>query len=71
MRKITCMLLSVLLLIGQGWAQTRKVSGTVTDNLGKPLESVTVTAVGSTNNSTLTDVSGTFSLQVPSSVKAL
>lgn len=70
MRKITCMLLSVLLLIGQVWAQTRTITGKVSDENGGPLVGASVTVKG-TNLGTTTDDAGNFSLSVPASARAL
>ncbi len=51
-------------------AQERTVSGTVSDTLGQPLPGVTVLVTG-TNLGTQTNATGSFSLRVPSSAKAL
>lgn len=66
------MLLAALaLLCGDLVAQTnRTITGKVTDDKGAPMIGVTVTAKG-TSKRTLTDNSGSFSLQVPSTVKIL
>jgi TonB-linked SusC/RagA family outer membrane protein len=71
MRKITAMLLVCLLIVGQVWAQMRTVSGRVLDNEGKPLVGVTVSAVGASSTSTITNQTGDFSLNVPQSTKEL
>jgi TonB-linked SusC/RagA family outer membrane protein len=72
MRKITAMLLICVMAIGQLWAQgSRSVSGRVTDEGGAPLVGVTVTAVGVSNVSTITDADGNFSFSVPSGVRSL
>ena len=64
MRRLLLMMLGVLLVSSQLLAQNRTVTGTISDNAGKPLVGATVTAVGSTA-STATDVNGFFSLLVP------
>jgi hypothetical protein len=50
--------------------QNATVTGKVTDNKGQPLAGVTVTAKG-TEQRTLTNDEGVFSLELPSSVKVL
>ncbi len=51
--------------------QTAPVSGTVTDESGKPLAGATVRAKGNTNIVTTTSESGNFTLDVPETVTAL
>lgn len=70
MRKMTAMLLVCLLAIGQVWAQTRTVTGKVTDEKGNPVASASVTVKGS-NQGTATDASGKFQLTVPQNAKTL
>jgi TonB-linked SusC/RagA family outer membrane protein len=61
----------VLLLIVQiSYAQSRSVTGTVTDEKGAPLQGATVITKGAKNNVT-TDALGKFELMVPEGVKAL
>lgn len=64
------MLLVCLLAIGQVWAQTRTVTGKVTDEKGNPVASASVTVKGS-NQGTATDASGKFQLTVPQNAKTL
>ncbi|MDR1653166.1 MAG: TonB-dependent receptor [Prevotellaceae bacterium] len=62
---VTLLLISVTL-----FAQTRTVSGVVTDRQGEPLAGVTVKAKGTTT-ATMTDGSGHYSLNVPQNASAL
>ncbi len=56
-------LLALLLMLGIGaYAQSGPVTGTVTDNSGEPLLGAKVMVKG-TNNATVTDTDGKFSLQ--------
>ncbi len=56
-------LLALLLMLGVGaYAQSGPVTGTVTDNSGEPLLGAKVMVKG-TNNATVTDTDGKFSLQ--------
>ncbi len=64
MRKLLFSMMAVLLFCGQVLAQTRSVSGTVTDAQGSPLPNVSVIIKG-TSNGTTTDEAGVFSLNVP------
>lgn len=70
MRKILILLLSVVLGIGQLAAQTKTISGKVTDAAGAPLPNVSVLVKGSTvGTSTQTD--GTYTLAVSPAAKTL
>ncbi len=69
MRKLTLLLLGVLLFAGQSLAQ-RTITGKVTDDKGNPLPNVSVVVKG-TPTGTATKADGTFSLSVSSSTKAL
>src|SRR6476619_5074922 len=62
---IACMLFSTQLL-----AQTRVVTGTITDNNGQPLPYVNVKVAGGTS-ATTTNVNGVFSLTVPENATRL
>lgn len=65
------LLLAWLTVVSVGYAQTsRTVTGKVTDDAGKPVAGVTVSAVGA-ERSTITGEDGGFSIQVGSSVQAL
>ena len=57
-------LFTLLLGVSVAEAQTRSVTGTVTDTAGQPLQSIAVSVDGSAEG-TLTNESGSFSLNVP------
>lgn len=64
MKKLMLLLLTCW-LTGTGWAQTRKISGVVLiRETGGPLSGASVVEKG-TNNGTVTDAQGKFSLTVP------
>lgn len=69
MRIISIMFLSFL-LVGSGWAQAQRVSGTISDNTGEPLIGVTVVEKGTTNG-TITDINGNYQLNVAGSSSIL
>ncbi|MBC6491612.1 SusC/RagA family TonB-linked outer membrane protein [Flavihumibacter stibioxidans] len=70
MRKLVMLLLGILMLGGQLLAQTRTVTGKITDENGNPIPNATVLVKGTTaGTSTLED--GTFSLVIPASAKTL
>lgn len=70
MRKLLLIVLSVILVTTQLFAQTmRTVTGTVTGDNGLPLSGVTVSA--SSDKRTTTDNNGKYSMQIPASVKSL
>jgi TonB-linked SusC/RagA family outer membrane protein len=52
------------------WAQTRTVTGKITDENNEPIPSATVIVPGTTNG-TVTDVDGNFSLEVDQNTQAL
>ncbi len=64
-----CGILTVCACLGafstNAFAQTRKLTGTVTDAAGQPLPGATVMVQGSSNLATSTDMDGAFSLNVP------
>ena len=64
MRKLVLLVLGVVLLAGQLLAQTRQVSGRVTDATGNPVPNASVTIKG-TNTGTTTNADGTYTLTVP------
>ena len=66
MRKLVLLVLGLVLLAGQLLAQTRQVSGRVTDATGNPVPNASVTIKG-TNQGTTTNADGTFTLTVPTS----
>lgn len=70
MRKLVTMLLCVVVAVFQLSAQTRTVTGTVSDETGKGLEGASVTAKGTTNT-VLTRANGSFSIQVAPSIRTL
>ncbi len=70
MRKFVCLLLALLLLQAQLWAQSKTISGKVTDDAGAPLANVSVQVKGA-NVGTLTKDDGTYSLSVAESAKTL
>lgn len=62
MRKLTMLLMSLFMLAGQLWAQTKEVTGRVTDSRdGSPLAGVTVKVKG-TPRVTVTDAGGNFKI---------
>ena len=70
MRKLVLFFCGLLLLIGQLTAQTRTVTGKVTDASGNPVPNASVMIKG-TRTGTTTNASGNFSLAVPTSATAL
>lgn len=70
MRKITTFLMLFLFSVAQVYAQTKTVTGKVTDDKGAAVAGATVKADGSTR-ATSTGSDGSFSLSVPSAVKSL
>ncbi len=70
MRKMLLLLLGGLLLSAQLLAQTRTISGKITDETGAPLPNVSVIVKG-TSTGTTTKEDGTFSLTIPANAKAL
>ena len=71
MRKTMMFMLTVLVLSVQSLlAQTKTLTGKVTDNNGAPLAGASVMEKG-TNNGTFTGQDGTFSLSVSDKAKAL
>lgn len=70
MRKLTTFLMFFLFSVSQVWAQTRTITGKVTDEKGAAVAGATVKANGSTK-ATSTGTDGTFSLTVPQNVKSV
>src|SRR5215203_488546 len=73
MRKLHLVLVFLLLLVAaipEASAQTRVITGKITDAKGQPVVGATVTAPGS-QASTLTNSDGVFSITVPGSVQRL
>ncbi|SEO91244.1 TonB-linked outer membrane protein, SusC/RagA family [Mucilaginibacter gossypiicola] len=63
MRKLLLICSFLILLISEGYAQSRTITGTVLDNSSKPIDGVTIVVV-ETQKSTLSDASGKFSIAV-------
>ena len=72
MRRLTLILfLSVFVGIGSLWAQTRTITGTVTDSEdGQPIPGVSIVVKGTTKG-TITDINGKYSLSVPQDASTL
>ena len=64
-KRLFSLALCLLIGVGTAFAQTVKVSGTVTDNNGDPVVSAAVQLKGSTSVYTMTDAVGEFSINVP------
>lgn len=71
-RKLRVCLLSLLclLLVQLSWAQSKSISGKVTDEKGTPLAGASVLVKGSTIGTT-TDSLGSFNLKIPTASKIL
>ncbi len=63
-------MLALLLLCGHIMAQTRTVSGKVTDDQGNPIPNSSIVIKG-TNTGTTSDLDGNFSLAVPTTARVL
>lgn len=63
-KRATSLAILLFVFVFQSLAQTRTVSGTVTDQSGRGVPGVTV-AVKGTNTATQTDVNGAFSISAP------
>ena len=59
--------LAVMLLCVSAFAQNKSISGKVADRNGEPLIGVTVLQTGTTNNGTITDIDGYYTINVPAS----
>jgi TonB-linked SusC/RagA family outer membrane protein len=70
MRKTALMVLCLFVAVVQLLAQTKTLSGKVTDEKGAPLEGVTVTAKG-TQVATSTKTDGTFTIAAPQNARIL
>ena len=65
-KKLFTIALCLFISIGAAWAQTIRVSGTVTDvTNGEPVVGAAVQLKGSASTYALTDVSGKYTLSVP------
>ena len=69
MRKMFTLLAGLILLIGQLQAQSRKVTGKVTDEKGTPLANVSVIITGA--GGTTTNDAGDFSINAPATAKTI
>lgn len=70
MRKTLMFVVSMLLLTGSLFAQTRVITGKVTDEKGGPIPNASVMIKGSNTGAT-TNSEGAFSITVPASAKVL
>lgn len=70
MRKILLLLCGMLFMAGQLTAQTRTVSGKVSDATGTPVANASVIVKG-TRTGTTTNANGNFSFTIPSGAKSL
>jgi TonB-linked SusC/RagA family outer membrane protein len=70
MRKILIFLSCVILFVGEAAAQTRLVTGRITDAAGNPIPSASVVVKGS-RKGTNTSVDGTFKIKVPAGATTL
>lgn len=71
MRRMLLLLMAAILPSLMLLAQGKKISGTVSDGAGKPIDGATVLAKGASKNGTSTDATGKFELTVPESVKSI
>ena len=63
---LACLLMALgMLCSSPAWAQNRAVSGTVVDSQGEPIIGASVMLVGNNRVGVVTDVDGSFSLNVP------
>lgn len=70
MRKLCFLLCCLVFLTGQVLAQSKTITGTVTDAGGVPIAAASVTIKGS-NRGTSTGADGTFSISVPADARTL
>jgi TonB-linked SusC/RagA family outer membrane protein len=70
MRRLICLIMGMVLMTGQLFAQTKMVTGTVSDNNGQPLPGVSIRVPG-TSTGTVTDKNGSFSFPVPTATQTL
>ncbi|HYE53539.1 MAG TPA: TonB-dependent receptor [Chitinophagaceae bacterium] len=71
MRKLLVLCSALLCILLQARAQSRTVSGTVTDENGSPIAYATVAEKGKITNSTQTDAKGQFILRVSETARTL
>jgi TonB-linked SusC/RagA family outer membrane protein len=70
MRKILMLLCGMLLLYGQLLAQTKTITGRVTDESGNPIPNASITIKGTSLGTTSKD-DGTYSITIPANAKVL
>lgn len=70
MRKIVTMLLCIVMCLSQALAQSRTITGKITDNKGVPVAGVSVTVKGS-NTGAITDAEGNYRISLPSGARTL
>ena len=70
MRKFFCLLLCTLFMVVYAGAQSRSISGRVTDELNSPVANASVSVKG-TNRGTTTNTTGDFTLSVGANAKTL
>ncbi|WP_207495162.1 SusC/RagA family TonB-linked outer membrane protein [Aridibaculum aurantiacum] len=71
MRKLVLFVLCMAMIGSQLFAQTRSLTGRITDEAGNPLVGATVSVVGATRTSTTTNASGVYTLTVPANAREL
>jgi TonB-linked SusC/RagA family outer membrane protein len=70
MRKIVLMLMSIMLALGQLNAQTRTITGKITDDKGTPVPNASISVKNSTVGTTAA-ADGSFTLRIPTNAKTL
>ena len=70
MKKILMLLLGVFIALTQLLAQTRTITGRVTDDSGNPVQNASVVVKGSTTGTT-TNEQGDFTLSIPSGARTI
>ena len=70
MRKLVLLVMCITMAASQLWAQTRTITGKVTDDKGAPLSGATV-SVPNSNIRTATAADGSFSINVPATARLL
>ena len=71
MKRLTLLWTCFIISMGLAIAQTKQVSGTVTDEYGEPVIGASVIVKGNAAIGTVTDISGKFSFTVPESTTLL
>lgn len=66
LNNIRMALLSLFLLVASGTMTAQTITGSVKDNTGEPVIGATVVEQGVTNNGTVTDIDGNFTLKLKS-----